>query len=269
MSTAQTPTAVPKLLIVDDQPTSIQSLYQIFRADHEVFMATSGEQALALCVDLLPDLVLLDVMMPGMDGHEVLRRLKADPRTCDIPVIFVTAQNDPGEETLGLQMGAVDFISKPVNAAIVRARVRTQLLLRNTLEQLKNFNEELEKRVSERTAELASTLQRLHASQENLARSEAKATLSTLVASVSHELGTPIGNSVIAANTLNDQALEFQAMVRTGTLRRSKFTAFLGTLHQGTELIQQNLHRANRLLRNFRQVAADQASGGNLIWQPW
>ena len=119
-----------RLLVVDDQPVNIQALHQAFGADHQVLMATSGEQALALCVNQQPDLVLLDVVMPGMDGHEVCRRLKADAATCDIPVIFVTAHNDEAAETLGLELGAVDFISKPINPKIVRARVRTHLTLK-------------------------------------------------------------------------------------------------------------------------------------------
>jgi diguanylate cyclase (GGDEF)-like protein len=122
--------SLPKLLVVDDQPVNIQTLYQIFADDHEVFMATSGEQALALCRDKQPDLVLLDVIMPGMDGLETCQRLKEDDDTADIPVIFVTSQNSPEEETHGLEVGAVDFISKPVNPAVVRARVKTQLTLK-------------------------------------------------------------------------------------------------------------------------------------------
>ncbi len=122
--------SLPKLLLVDDQPVNIQTLYQIFADDHEVFMATSGEQALALCRDKQPDLVLLDVIMPGMDGLETCQRLKEDADTADIPVIFVTSQNSPEEETHGLEVGAVDFISKPVNPAVVRARVKTQLTLK-------------------------------------------------------------------------------------------------------------------------------------------
>lgn len=124
------PARRPRLLVVDDQPVNIQVLYQIFAADHQVLMATGGEQALALCASHQPDLVLLDVVMPGLDGHEVCRRLKADAATCDIPVIFVTAHSDEAAETLGLAVGAVDFISKPVNPAIVRARVRTHLTLK-------------------------------------------------------------------------------------------------------------------------------------------
>lgn len=121
----------PRLLIVDDQPINIQALHQLFQADHEVFMATSGEQALAFCRDNpLPDLILLDVVMPGMDGIEVCRRLKADAALADIPIIFVTARSEPDEETRALEAGGVDFIAKPVNPAVVRARVRTHLTLK-------------------------------------------------------------------------------------------------------------------------------------------
>ncbi len=115
------------LLLVDDQPVNIEVLYQALAEHHRVLMATSGEQALALCRESPPDLVLLDVVMPGIDGHEVCRRLKADPATSAIPVIFVTAHSDPSEEARGLELGAVDFIAKPISPAVVRARVKTHL----------------------------------------------------------------------------------------------------------------------------------------------
>jgi diguanylate cyclase (GGDEF)-like protein len=124
------PLARPRLLMVDDQPTNIQVLYQAFAADHQVFIASSGEQALALCASKHPDLVLLDIEMPDMDGYEVCRRLKADAATRDIPVIFVTAHTDDVTETRGLDAGAVDFISKPISPKVVRARVKTHLTLK-------------------------------------------------------------------------------------------------------------------------------------------
>ncbi|MBK9573957.1 MAG: diguanylate cyclase [Rhodoferax sp.] len=124
------PPSRPKLLVVDDQPINIQILYQVFSATCQVFMATGGEQALQVCQDKQPDLILLDVVMPEMDGYEVCRRLKADAATAHIPVIFVTAHNDPVQETLGLDVGAVDFIAKPVNPKVVQARVKTQLTLK-------------------------------------------------------------------------------------------------------------------------------------------
>lgn len=124
------PARRPRLLVVDDQPVNVQALYQVFSSDHQVLMATSGAQALSLCASKQPDLVLLDVLMPGMDGYEVCQRLKADDATRDIPVIFVTAHNDEAAETRGLDAGAVDFISKPINPRIVRARVKTHLTLK-------------------------------------------------------------------------------------------------------------------------------------------
>jgi diguanylate cyclase (GGDEF)-like protein len=120
----------PRLLIVDDQAVNIQALYQVFAADHQVFMATSGAQALAICRDKQPDLVLLDVQMPVMDGYEVCRQIKADAQLQDMPVVFVTAHSDAAAETQGLDVGAVDFIPKPFNPAVVRARVKTHMTLK-------------------------------------------------------------------------------------------------------------------------------------------
>jgi diguanylate cyclase (GGDEF)-like protein len=133
------PETPSRLLVVDDQSVNIQALYQIFHADHEVFMATSGAQALEICANNPPDLILLDVVMPEMDGLEVCRRLKADPLTANIPVIFVTGQSDPADETRGFETGAVDFITKPVTPAVVRARVKTHLTLKAQTDLLRSL----------------------------------------------------------------------------------------------------------------------------------
>ena len=120
----------PRLLVVDDQPLHIQVLYRALSAEYQLFMANNGEQALRVCRDQQPDLLLLDVVMPGIDGFEVLQRLKANPDTVGIPVIFVTAHGGDEIETQCLQAGAVDFIPKPVNPSVVRARVKTHLTLK-------------------------------------------------------------------------------------------------------------------------------------------
>ena len=120
----------PKLLLVDDQPMNIRVLHQLFRYDCDVHMATGGQQAIEVCKALLPDLILLDVVMEGLDGHEVCRRLKADPLTQDIPIIFLSANGEEEDEAIGLELGAVDYIGKPFNPKIVRARVKTHLTLK-------------------------------------------------------------------------------------------------------------------------------------------
>lgn len=120
----------PRVLVVDDQPMNIRVLHELLRDDCEVTMALDGERALAMCQEQPPDLVLLDVVMPGIDGLEVCRRLKADAATADIPVIFVTGQESVEDEVMALEAGAVDFITKPVKPVVVRARVHSQLLLK-------------------------------------------------------------------------------------------------------------------------------------------
>jgi diguanylate cyclase (GGDEF)-like protein len=118
------------ILIVDDNPINIQILNEILNAEHEIFFATNGHDALKITVKEQPDLVLLDIMMPDMDGYEVCRRLKSEPSSKLIPVIFVTAMGEEKEETKGFALGAVDYITKPVSAPIVKARVHTHLQLK-------------------------------------------------------------------------------------------------------------------------------------------
>lgn len=119
----------PRLLLVDDEPTNLQVLRQILQADYLLSFARDGDKALQLAAQERPQLILLDVMMPGLSGLEVCRRLKADPGTASIPVIFVTALADESHEAEGFAVGAVDYVTKPVSPPLVRARVRTHLSL--------------------------------------------------------------------------------------------------------------------------------------------
>ncbi|WP_426113013.1 diguanylate cyclase [Massilia sp. PWRC2] len=120
----------PLVLVVDDQPSNIQTLYAIFQDRYEVCMAVNGADALAFCARRTPDLILLDVVMPGIGGYALCETLKHDPRSCDIPIIFVTGNSDPLDEVQGFDVGGADFITKPFHATVVRARVQTQLTLK-------------------------------------------------------------------------------------------------------------------------------------------
>jgi putative two-component system response regulator len=119
----------PKLLVVDDEPLNLQVLRQILQQDYQLLFARDGEKALALAQAELPDLILLDIMMPGITGLETCKRLKQHPATQGIPVIFVTALADDRDETEGFAVGCVDYITKPVSTPIVLARVKAQLSL--------------------------------------------------------------------------------------------------------------------------------------------
>jgi diguanylate cyclase (GGDEF)-like protein len=132
-------TRLPVLLVVDDQPINIQLIHQIFSENHTILMATSGAQALAICANQQPDLMLLDIEMPNMNGYEVCEQIKANPLTHHIPIIFVTAHNNVLAEVRGLSVGAVDFITKPVNPEIVRARVKTHLTLKTQSDLLRSW----------------------------------------------------------------------------------------------------------------------------------
>ena len=119
----------PKILLVDDEPTNLQVLRHILQADYRLLFATDGERALNVAREQQPNLILLDIMMPAMDGYAVCRALKADPVLAPIPVIFITALSDSQDEAAGFDVGAVDYITKPVSPPVVRARVRTHLSL--------------------------------------------------------------------------------------------------------------------------------------------
>lgn len=155
MPLSSDPGTKPTILIVDDTPDNIALLSALLRDKYRLKVATSGEKALQIVnAAPPPDLILLDVMMPGIDGYETCRRLKEAPATADVPVMFLTARVRPEDEEIGLNLGAADYITKPISPAIVLARVATQLSLRRASALLANQNRQLEQMVVERTRQL-------------------------------------------------------------------------------------------------------------------
>jgi cyclic di-GMP phosphodiesterase len=154
-----------KILLVDDTKTNIDILIQALSDDYKLAVALDGTKAIEIARSSAIDLILLDIMMPEMDGFQVCRSLKKDPATCEIPIIFINAMDAAGKKSKGFEVGAVDYITKPFDTLEVKARVKTHLHLKRSREALKDQNKILEEKVRERTKDLADTqieiLQRL------------------------------------------------------------------------------------------------------------
>lgn len=149
----------PLVLIVDDNATNIDLLVSTLKDDYRLGIAKKGSSALEYAAKYHPDLILLDIMMPEMDGYEVCTRLKSDPETSTIPLIFITAKSETADKTRAFEMGAVDYITKPFHAAEVKARVRTHIALEEMQSRLQSHNLQLEQLVQQKTLELREMLE--------------------------------------------------------------------------------------------------------------
>ena len=259
------------ILVVDDTPTNLRVLSEaLANGGFEIAVATTGESAIRQVQHNPPDLILLDVQMPGMDGFETCRYLKANPITQDIPVIFMTALSGTESKVKGLSAGAVDYITKPFQQDEVLARVSVHLKLRHLTKRLeeqnillKQFNEKLEYKVAERTAEL-------QAANLRLLQQEKLSALGQLVAGVAHEINNPvnfISGNIAPAESYIEDLLElvevYQAQypkplphiqqkiacVELDFLRKD-LPKLLSSMRIGTERIQQIVCS----LRNFSRL---------------
>jgi two-component system, sensor histidine kinase and response regulator len=226
--------SIPTLLIVDDQPDNIQVLAGIMRLDYQILYATSGTEALLIAEKERPDLILLDIMMPGMDGYQVCEKLQAQPETEGIPVIFVTGLGQTQNEARGFDAGAVEYITKPFSPPIVQARVRNHLLLKQAHDTLIEKNRALEENM------------RLREEIESITQHDLKAPLNAII-------GLP--DVVLEADNLTPtQRKLIQQIQKTGyrMLEQINRSLDLYRMEQGLYELKPEAILLEPLLRNVR-----------------
>ncbi|MGD2084912.1 MAG: response regulator [Candidatus Aminicenantes bacterium] len=180
---------MPLILLVDDVPQNIQILHQILNmGEYSFAIATSGKEALQMVKKKLPDLILLDIMLGDIDGFEVCQRLKKDPETAPVPIIFLTAKVGVEDKVKGFKLGAVDYITKPFEDAEVVARVHTHIQLKKSIDIIKEYNQHLK----EAFGEMQKSYQEIMDSQEKLLEREKKNAVKALSATATHEMNQPI-----------------------------------------------------------------------------
>mgnify|MGYP000863747357 FL=1 len=220
-----------RVLIVEDAPANIQALTAILREKgYAISIATNGRQALDVLATVRPDLILLDVMMPEMDGFETCTRIKASPQWRDIPIIFLTAKSETGDIVRGFELGAVDYVAKPFHAHELLARVHTHL----AMDRLRRENELLVRAESE------------NARHRSVAQ---------MVAGVAHEINTPLGVINTAASLLTRWLAE-PVMVTLAKTADGQMMA--EDLAEAAGLITRNAHRAHKLVQDFKKVSVNQ-----------
>ena len=232
------------VLVVDDVPLNLEVIVDyLLEAGYETYVATSGEETLEQLELIKPDLILLDVMLPGINGFETCRQIKKNQETKDIPIIFMTALAEVSDKVIGFQAGGVDYITKPIQREEIMARVNTHLSMRNIQKQLHDANENLENKVAERTAQLNSALEKVEQLKTKLQAENAY-----LQEEIKAELNFNeiIGQSESIKNVMKD----IQEVAQTDTT-----VLILGETGTGKEVIARALHTAsNRSTKSLIKV---------------
>ncbi len=242
-----------RILIVDDARSNVDILVKAL-SDYKLSVALSGAEALELIAHQAPDLILLDIIMPGMDGIETARRILDSSSESIIPIIFITARDHPDDVAEGLAIGAVDYVTKPFHLAEIKARVRTHLSLKVAQDTLKQQNNILEQKVQQRTANLMAANENLELQikerkllQEQLIRSECLATSGRLAASVAHEINSPLQGVSAIIGLIRSKYAEDRALLQNINLVENAFERIRVTARRLLDLNRPRLESKQKL----------------------
>ena len=246
------------ILIVDDNQINIKLVVSVLKKyNFNILLSLDGENCLKQAIEKNPDIILLDILMPGIDGFETCKRLKANPQTRDIPVIFMTALSGTQDKITGFELGAVDYITKPIKIDEVLARVKVHIQLRELTKKFKKKNlllqEEIQQRITAE-AKLQETLQELKVAQKKIIAKEKLAYLGALTSGIAHELCNPLNfvqNFAQLSSELLDEFME-DLTLETNTIEAEKFenfTEIINELKHNADGIYQHSKRAERIIR--------------------
>ena len=279
-----------KILVVDDEEVNVEVFQsQLKHYNYEVIVAENGYEALRKLEAEQPDLVLLDLMMPGLPGHKVCQEMRRTKNYYELPIIILTAKHETQEKIYGLNIGANDYMLKPFHkeelltriALLLRlsalqktviarnAELEVEIIERRQAEEalrhevterikaqrdLQQLNDKLEARVKERTEELEAAVEHLKSTQVHLVEAEKMAALAGLVTGVAHELNTPIGIGITSSSYLSQELKTFIQQFQSGEMTRSSLEKFLGTVTQSVAMTFANLQRVSNLVKMFKQL---------------
>ncbi|NQZ83324.1 MAG: hybrid sensor histidine kinase/response regulator [Colwellia sp.] len=228
-----TQSSTSTILLVDDNPKNLDILKCYLQPqNYNVCAVTCGEKALKVLEKVNVDLILLDIIMPGIDGYQICKILKSTPRYAHIPIIFVTAKVEPEDLRKGLSLGAIDYITKPVNEDVVIARVKCQL----------------------------AQAQQLKLERDLMKKEHKMAELGKLVADITHEVASPLGIMMLSIDHIQEQTLTIRKAFEQRCLDKNAFADYMEKLTKSLNLCKTNSVRASEIMLSFKEVAIDQCS---------